>query len=257
MIYVNKLDFSYNHDQTVLADISFYAPKGLCTAVLGNNGAGKSTLIKCLNRILEPQQGVVYVNGKNVFRLRRNDVAKHLAYVAQHNEGVRLTAFDTILLGRKPYIKFEPDKKDIQIVESVIRRMKLEDFALRYIDELSGGELQKVMLARALAQQPQVLLLDEPTSNLDLSNQYEVLEIIKDIARTDNISVILVIHDLNLALRYCDKFLLLKNNRIFSYGGPEVMTPENINEIYEIPVAVQELSGIKVVIPFPKKTCCK
>lgn len=251
MIQVQELSFAYRHDRPILAGIDFSAAKGQCTAILGNNGAGKSTLIKCLNRILEPQQGVVYVNGQNTRELKRNDVAKCLAYVAQHHAGDRFTVFDTILLGRKPYIKFEPTQEDIRIVESVIKRMKLEDFALRYIDELSGGELQKVMLARALAQQPQVLLLDEPTSNLDLCNQYEVLGIIRKIAKTEQISVFLIIHDLNLALRYCDKFLFLKNNRIFRYGGIEVMTPENINEVYEIPVTVQELNGIKVVIPFP------
>lgn len=251
MIQVQELSFSYRHNQPILKGIDFSVSKGQCTAILGNNGAGKSTLIKCLNRILQPQQGVVYVNGKNTLQLKRNDIARCLAYVAQRSAGARFTVFDTVLLGRKPYIKFEPAQEDIQIVESVIKRMKLEDFALRYIDELSGGELQKVILARALAQQPQVLLLDEPTSNLDLSNQYEVLGIIQDIARTEQISVILVIHDLNLALRYCDKFLLLKNNRIFCYGGIEVMNPKNISEIYEIPVTVQEVNGVKVVIPFP------
>jgi iron complex transport system ATP-binding protein len=251
LIHVKDLAFSYNRNRRILRDINFCALKGQCTAILGNNGAGKSTLIKCINRILEPQQGVVYVNGKNTLQLKRNDVAKCLAYVAQHNAGPRFSVFDAILLGRKPYIKFEPTQEDIRIVESVIERMKLGDFMLRYIDELSGGELQKVMLARALAQQPQVLLLDEPTSNLDLRNQYEVLEIIRDIAITEKISVILVIHDINLALRYCDKFLLLKNHHIFCYGGIEVMTSKNIKEIYEIPVTVQEVNGAKVVIPFP------
>lgn len=251
MIQVQELSFSYRQDRPILTGIDFQASKGECTAILGNNGAGKSTLIKCLNRILEPQQGVVYVNGQNTRKLKRNDVAKCLAYVAQHHGGDRFTVFDTILLGRKPYIKFEPTREDLRIVESIIKRMKLEDFALRYIDELSGGELQKVMLARALAQQPQVLLLDEPTSNLDLCNQYEVLSIIREIARTEQIVVLLIIHDLNLALRYCDKFLFLKDNRIFRYGGMEVMTAETIHEVYGIPVTVQELNGIKVVIPFP------
>lgn len=251
MIQVQELSFSYRHDRPILNNIDFTASRGQCTAILGNNGAGKSTLIKCLNRILEPQQGVVYVNGKNTLQLKRNEIAKCLAYVAQHNGAARFTVFDTVLLGRKPYIKFEPNQEDIRIVESVIDRMKLRDFALRYIDELSGGELQKVMLARALAQQPQVLLLDEPTSNLDLSNQYEVLAIIREIARTEQISVLLVLHDLNLALRYCDRFLFLKNNRIFCYGGIEVMTPENISRVYQVPVTVQEVNGVKVVIPFP------
>ncbi|HXK97607.1 MAG TPA: ABC transporter ATP-binding protein [Limnochordia bacterium] len=251
MIQVQELSFSYRHHRPILNNIDFAASKGQCTAILGNNGAGKSTLIKCLNRILEPQQGIVYVNGKNTLQLKRKEIARSLAYVSQHSAVARFTVFDTILLGRKPYIRFEPAEEDFRIVESVMERLKLQDYALRYIDELSGGELQKVMLARALAQQPQVLLLDEPTSNLDLSNQYEVLAIVKDIARTEQISVLLVLHDLNLALRYCDKFLFLKNNRIFCYGGIEVMTPQNIYQVYEIPVAVQEVNGVKVVIPFP------
>ncbi len=251
MINVQELSFSYRHDRPILSDIEFYAPKGHCTAILGNNGAGKSTLIKCLNRILEPQQGLVYVSGKDVYTLKRNDVAKCMAYVAQRNRGDRFTVFDAILLGRKPYIKFEPSKEDFRIVETMIERMNLQDFALRFIDELSGGELQRVMLARALAQQPDVLLLDEPTSSLDLGNQYEVLATIRKIARTENISVIIVIHDLNLALRYCDKFIFIKNQHIFAHGGAEVMNSENIEEIYNIPVIVQEIEGIPVVIPTP------
>lgn len=251
MINVQELAFSYKHDRPILGGIDFYAPKGKCTAILGNNGAGKSTLIKCLNRILEPQQGLVYVSGKNVYTLGRNDIAKCMAYVAQRNRGDRFTVFDAVLLGRKPYIKFEPSEEDFRVVEAVIKRMRLEDFALRYLDELSGGELQRVMLARALAQQPDVLLLDEPTSSLDLGNQYEVLATIREIARTEHISVIIVIHDLNLALRYCDRFIFLKNQHVFAHGGVEIMNPENIKEIYNIPVMVQEIEGIPVVIPVP------
>ncbi len=252
MIDAQKLTFSYNSKRPILSNIDFYAPKGQCTAILGNNGAGKSTLIKCLNRILKPQQGMVYVNGKNIYNLKQNDIAKHMAYVGQHNSGDRFTVYDSVLLGRKPYIRFEPGAEDFRIVESVIKRMKLEEFTLRYIDELSGGEMQKVILARALAQQPEVLLLDEPTSNLDLGNQYEVLAIIREIAREDQISVIIVIHDLNLALRYCDRFMFLSNNRIFAYGGIEIMTPENINAIYGIPVMVHKVNGITVIIPTPQ-----
>jgi len=249
---VQALSFAYRQDQPVLQEINFAVEKGQCTAVLGNNGAGKSTLIKCLNRILKPQKGIVYVHGKNIYQLKRKEIAKCFAYVAQHHAGARFTVFDTVLLGRKPYIKFEPAPEDFRIVETIIKQLNLEDLALRYIDELSGGELQKVMLARALAQQPQVLLLDEPTSNLDLSNQYEVLAIVREIAKKEHISVLMVLHDLNLALRYCDRFLFLKNNRIFAYGGMEVMTPQNIEEVYGVPVDVQEINGIKVVIPFPR-----
>lgn len=251
MIRVQELAFSYKRNRSVLNNIGFSAPRGQCTAILGNNGAGKSTLVKCLNRILEPQQGVVYVSGKNIYELKQNDIAKCMAYVAQHNSKDRLTVYDSVLLGRKPYITFEPGREDYRIVEAVIKRMKLEDLALRYLDELSGGEMQKVILARALAQQPDVLLLDEPTSNLDLGNQYEVLATIREIARTEKIIVIIVIHDLNLAIRYCDKFILLNNNRIFAHGGIEIMTPENISAIYGIPVTIHKFNGVSVIVPTP------
>jgi iron complex transport system ATP-binding protein len=196
MILVKNLHFSYNKSKKILENICFDSEKGRCVAVLGNNGAGKSTLIKCLNRILKPSNGVVLVNGAEIKQLKRNDVAKIISYVAQHNCAERFTVYDSVLLGRKPYIKFEPSSEDMAIVESVIKKMGLNDYALRYVDELSGGERQKVMLARALAQQPKILLLDEPTSNLDLHNQYEVFETVKKIAAHNEMLVMIVIHDL-------------------------------------------------------------
>ncbi len=133
----------------------------------------------------------------------------------------------------------------------MIERMHLEDFALRNVSELSGGEAQKVMLARALAQEPKVLLLDEPTSNLDPRNQHEVLRIVKMIAKEHNISVAIIIHDLNLAIRYCDRFIFLKDSQVYSYGGLEVMTPENIEAVYRIHVHIIDYMGIPVIVPFP------
>ncbi|MGB8454590.1 MAG: ABC transporter ATP-binding protein [Anaerocolumna sp.] len=251
MIEVKNLDFFYNSGSTVLNQVTFDAAEGQCIAILGNNGAGKSTLIKCLNHILEPKGGMVYVNGEDIGKLKRNGIAKCMAYVAQHNTGGRFTVFDSVLLGRKPYIRLEPTKEDMDITESVIRRMGMEEFALRYTDELSGGEIQKVILARALAQQPHVLLLDEPTSNLDLRNQYEVLATVQEIARQENISVIIVIHDLNLACRYCDRFLFVKDSKVYAYGGKEVMTPETISLVYGMSVAVEKVRGVSVVIPLP------
>jgi iron complex transport system ATP-binding protein len=252
MMEVRQLGFCYGKEREILHEVAFDAQDGECIAVLGNNGAGKSTLIKCLNRILKPQSGVVCVNGKDVGSLSCSGIAKNMAYVAQKSGCGRFTVFDTVLLGRKPYIKLEPKQEDLEITRTALRRMGLEALSLRFIDELSGGELQKVMLARALAQQPRVLLLDEPTSNLDLHNQYEVLSAVHELSRRENISVILVIHDLNLALRYCDKFLFLKNSGVFAYGGKEVMTPENIRSVYEIPVAVESFCGVSMVIPLPE-----
>lgn len=249
MIKIDSLKFSYKHNAKILDDIKFDVENGECIAVLGNNGAGKSTMLKCLNRIISPQQGSVYVEGEDVLQLKQGDIAKKIAYVAQKNEVIKFTVFDAVLLGRKPYIKVSETREDIEIVEDVIKRMGLEDFSLRYLDELSGGELQKVMLARALAQQPKVLLLDEPTSNLDLKNQLEVLKTVNEIAHENNISIIIVIHDLNLALRYCDKFIFLKDRKIYNYGGIEIMSPENIEEVYKVPVEVKIYNNKSIVIP--------
>lgn len=195
MLKVKNLSFQYGSHQ-VLEDIDFAAPYGHCVAVLGNNGAGKSTLIKCLNKILSPRSGEVFLDERNLYTMSRTNLAKELAYVAQQSETARFTVYDTVMLGRKPYIKLSPSKKDYEIVHQMLEKLELTQIALAYIDELSGGQLQKVMLARALAQQPKVLLLDEPTSNLDLKNQHDMLSLVAEIARKENICVLMVIHDL-------------------------------------------------------------
>jgi iron complex transport system ATP-binding protein len=236
-------------NKIILDKIKFDVSNGECVAVLGNNGAGKSTMLKCLNKIMSPQKGTVSVDGINLLKLSRQEIAKNIAYVAQKNEGNQITVYDAILLGRKPYIRFSPSEEDYKIVEDIIESLHLTDLSLRYIDELSGGELQKVMIARALAQEPKALLLDEPTSSLDLKNQFEVLKLIRAIAKERQIAVVIVIHDLNLALRYCDRFLFLKDRSIYCYGGIEVMTPENIGAVYQVDVAVESYFDQHVVIP--------
>ena len=252
MVEINNITFAYNRSsKNILEEISFDIQKNQCIAILGNNGAGKSTLLKCIDRICPTHGGAVFVDDNNVFQMNKNLMAQNIAYVQQNNESINMTVFDAILLGRKPYIKWDASMEDRQIVCEIMKKMKLDDFALRNVSELSGGELQKVMLARALAQEPKLLLLDEPTSNLDPRNQHEVLRIVKEIARAHNICVALILHDLNLAIRYCDRFLFLKDACVFSYGGSEVMTPENIEEVYRMHVHIIEYMGIPVVVPFP------
>jgi iron complex transport system ATP-binding protein len=248
MITARDLAFSYRNGGNTLSGMSFTLEPGHCLALLGNNGAGKSTLLKCLNRILEPQSGVVEVCGLDVRELTRNRIAKRMAYVSQHNCAARLTVFDSVLLGRKPFIKMNPTEDDLRITESAIARMGLRDYTLRYTDELSGGELQKVVLARALAQQPHVLLLDEPTSNLDLCNQHEVMKLVSGIAKADHIAVVIVIHDLNLAARYCDRFLFMKNGTVYQYGDSSIITDRLISEVYNIPARVTEIAGRKLIL---------
>ncbi|SHN53330.1 ABC transporter ATP-binding protein [Desulfitobacterium chlororespirans] len=252
MLKVQELSFQYS-SRLVLKDVHFEVPYGHCVAVLGNNGAGKSTLIKCLNKILPPRSGQVLLDERDLCSMSRTNVAKEMAYVAQHSETSRFTVFDAVMLGRKPYIKLSPSQADYEIVESMMEKLALTHMALAYIDELSGGELQKVMLARALTQQPKVLLLDEPTSNLDLKNQHDMLGLVGQIAKEENICVLMVIHDLNLALRYCDRFLFIKGGGIYAYGDEEVMNARIISEVYGIPVAMEYCHGTKMVVPFPEQ----
>ncbi|TZE80957.1 ABC transporter ATP-binding protein [Calorimonas adulescens] len=248
ILSVNGLKFKYP-GRRVLQDIDFSVEKGDCLAILGTNGVGKSTLLKCINRILKPQSGAVYIQEDEIFKLSRNELAQKVGYVAQKHEGARLTVFDAVLLGRKPYIKWDASPKDMEVTRRVLKLMELEDYSLRYLDELSGGELQKVVIARALAQEPNILLLDEPTSNLDLKNQVEVIAIIKKVVKEQQIAAIVTMHDINLAIRFADKFIFLKNGTIFAAGGVEIITPKNIESVYSVPVAVEKFNNIPVVLP--------
>ncbi|MBT8223920.1 MAG: ABC transporter ATP-binding protein [Dactylosporangium sp.] len=242
------LSFSYP-SRPVLRDVDFDLSAGDFLAVLGVNGAGKSTLLKCVNRILNPGAGVVLVQGEPAARLSRRELARRIGYVAQRQATGGTTVFDAVLLGRKPHIQWEASRKDLEVVQRALETLELEEYALRYTDELSGGEQQKVVIARALAQEPRVLLLDEPTSSLDLKNQLEVARIIRRVATQQRIGAVVSVHDLNLAIRFANKFLLLKDGEVFAAGGLEVMTPETIESVYSVPVAIQRFAGVPVVVP--------
>ena len=251
MIELKNIGFAYDKNAApVLRDVSFTLADGQCASVLGNNGAGKSTLLKCIDRILRPQSGQVLINGQDVFTLSANDMARQVAYVAQNARSSDLLVFDTVLLGRRPYIRWDVSEHDREVVSALLERMKLTHLAMRPLSHLSGGEAQKVLLARALAQEPRLLLLDEPTSNLDPRNQHEVMQLVREIAEERNICVITVLHDLNLAIRYSDRFLLLKDSGVYASGGAECMTPENIEAVYSMHVHIIEHRGIPVVVPF-------
>ena len=248
MIQAEHIRYAYRGAKLVLRDLSMSETAGHCLALLGNNGAGKSTCLKCINRILSQQEGVIAVNARDVKTMTRGEIAKNMAYVEQHTAVSRLTVYDTVLLGRKPHMKFGPTPEDYAIVDASIARMHLEDFQLRYVDELSGGELQKVVLARALAQQPRVLLLDEPTASLDLYNQHDVMRNVSEIAKTDNLLAIVVIHDLNLALQYCDRFMLIHDGGTFRYGDDSIITEETIREVYRVDASIVTVNGRRFVV---------
>ena len=234
MMRVDGLNFSYPCGRQILRDISFQAESGALLAILGNNGAGKSTLLKCFDQILRPQSGSVTVDGTDLLTLSLGELARQVAFVSQNAAGARLTVYDTLLLGRKPYIRWGVSRADREIVDQTLERMDLTPLAMRCLHQLSGGEQQKVLLGRALVQQPRLLLLDEPTSNLDLRNQYEVLDLVRQVCREQNITAVLVIHDLNMALRFCDRFVLLHGGAVYAAGDASVVTPEALRAVYGV-----------------------
>ncbi len=248
ILTVQGIQFTYP-GRSVLESISFSVERGEFLAVLGTNGTGKTTLLKCINRILKPAAGTVLVGKDSVSTLSRNALSKKVGYVEQQRTGSRATVFNAVLLGRKPYIEWDITQKDMEIASQALETLGLSEYALRYLDELSGGELQKVVIARALAQEPELLLMDEPTSSLDLRNQLDVLKLIQQITQERSIAAVVAMHDLNLSLRFADKFVLLKDKNIFAAGGQEVMTAENIEKVYEVPVTLISENGYRFVIP--------
>lgn len=248
ILQVNSVEFSYN-SHPVLNGLSFSVSQGVLLGVLGVNGAGKSTLLKCVNRILSPHKGSVFIDEMDAAVMARSEIAKRVGYVPQRNSEDQLTVFDTVLLGRKPYIEFSPTRNDLEIVERVIHLMRLEKLALRPVSQLSGGEAQKVVLARALAQEPDLLLLDEPTSNLDLKNQLEVMNLVQHVVKEHGLAAIISIHDLNLALRFADMLLLMKDGVIHTLCRREDLNTSIIKEVYDVDAILGEMDGYPVIIP--------
>ena len=248
MISIEGISFSYDAEAPVLDKVSTVVPDGKLTAIWGNTGAGKSTLLYCLNRILKPKAGIVRFDDIDISALKRNELARKVALVAQKSDTSNLTVFDFVLLGRRPYMNFMPSKRDLLIVQDVISQLELDSLALRSVDYLSGGEFQKVVLARALAQQTANLLLDEPTNNLDPRNQVEVMQAIRHVVDARGITAVAVMHDLNLSLSYCDNLVFLKDHRIVAAGSGAMVTSELVEQIYDIKVDIIEHKGKRVVI---------
>ena len=247
-LQVADIYFSYN-SHPVLQDVSFSLDRGKIMCVLGVNGAGKSTLLKCLNRVLKPHSGSVLIDGEDLLCMDQNSVARRMGYVPQRHSETRLTVFDVVLTGRKPHIRWSITREDYALVEKIIRQIGIEHLSMRPVSDLSGGEIQKVVIARALAQSPEILLLDEPTSSLDLKNQLEVMVLIRRIVESQGLSAVVAIHDLNTALRFADSFLFLKDRRIHAVSTKEDLTSEMIRQVYDIDVAMEEVGGYTVVVP--------
>lgn len=235
-LQIKNLSFGYKKNQMILNNINLEIKQGEILGILGPNGTGKTTFIKCINNIHKPNEGRILYDGNNIMNLSQLNIAKIIAYVPQYtNNFFPMNVIDTVMMGRMPYVKKDYSDEDKEIVFSIIKKMNLEKFAFRNIKEMSGGERQRVFIARAMAQQPKIIILDEPTSSLDLYNQLFILHTITKLAKENNITIIMTIHDLNLASMFCDNILMLKDAHIFAHGKPEsILTAENIYEMYKV-----------------------
>jgi iron complex transport system ATP-binding protein len=248
---INKLSFNYTGIQ-VLKDVEMEVGLGEMLSIVGPNGSGKSTLLKCINRILKTQQNTVLIDGKDASKLNLKELSKVMGYVPQSSTSTfPFTVFDVVLMGRKPYIQWNLSERDNEIVAEMLDFLGIGELSMRYFNELSGGEQQKVIVARALAQQPQILLLDEPTSSLDIKHQLEILCMLRSLTQSKERSVIVTMHDLNLASRFSDRMIMLKQGKIFASGTPEsVLTEENIKKVYGISCKVTDsILGKPQVVP--------
>ncbi len=248
MMQVSNLSHHYRGGPAVLQDVSFSLEPGQFLAILGNNGVGKSTLLKCFNHILKPDAGEVLLEGENLLTMSTREVAKQVAFVSQSVPDTQMTVHDVVMLGRRPYMNWGFTEQDHAIVHEAMDRLGIDAMRGRFLSQLSGGEKQKVMLARALAQQPKVLLLDEPTSALDIQNQHQVLAMVRDICHRDHLTAIVVIHDLNLALQFCDRFLLLKDGQVYRYGSRDILDSSALRQVYGVNAKVVPVEGRHIVL---------
>lgn len=227
--------------QTLLDSVDLHADSGQLVGLIGPNGAGKSTLLRAISGILRQQEGTVYLDGTDLQSISSKEVAARLALVPQiapYTHG--FTALELVLMGRYPHLgRFQIEgAEDDHIARDSMRLTETEQFAGRTLDTLSGGERQRVFVSRALAQQPRVLLLDEPTSNLDIFHQIKVLDLVRQLV-DDGLTAVAAIHDLNMAARYCDRLVLLSEGRVLADGPPEsVLSPEVIESAFGVKSAV-------------------
>jgi iron complex transport system ATP-binding protein len=235
MVTVNNITLGYN-GSPVLKEISFTASRGRILGIIGPNGSGKSTLIRAISRVIQPDTGSIIIDGQDLKKMKAKEVARMVAVVPQNPDLPKMmTAFELVLMGRTPHLRLlqNEGESDFAVVRKAMEATRTSDFAGRQIAKLSGGELQKVTIARALAQEPDVLLLDEPTAYLDIKHQGEILNLAKQLCTEKTLTVIVALHDLNLAAQYCNRLIMLSNGKIYSEGAPpEVLTEENIREVY-------------------------
>jgi iron complex transport system ATP-binding protein len=254
MLTISSL-YTHSHGRGVLKNVSLDVPPGRVTALIGPNGAGKTTLIRAISGVVHPSTGTVTYESADLLAMPSMQRARILAVVPQSAAlPPAFTVRETVLLGRTPYLNFlgQLSADDEAVARRALERVRALDLAERRVGELSGGEAQRVLLARALCQTTPVLLLDEPTAHLDLQYQVSLLDLVRGLAREDGLAVLLAIHDLNLAARVADRVALLVEGRVVASGTPgEVLTPGAISSAYGWPVSVIEhpFHGGPLVLP--------
>lgn len=248
-ITIKSLTFGYNGSM-ILDGLNLVVEDSEVLGLVGPNGSGKTTLIKCIDKILKPK-GSILIDGRDIDTVSRTELAKRLGYVPQSSSTpLATTVFDTVLMGRRPHISWRVSDSDLDKVADILGLLHLEYLAMRDFSQLSGGQKQKVLIARALAQEPEVLLLDEPTSSLDMKHQLEVMETIASLVKEKKISAIMALHDLNLASTFADKLAILKDGRIYAAGEPaDLLNAANIREVYGVEAIVMNNLNRPYIIP--------
>jgi iron complex transport system ATP-binding protein len=242
---VEGLSFSYGEVEN-LSGISLQVDGGEVLGIVGPNGSGKTTLIRCISRILVPDSGTVLLDGRDVSGMSRTDIAKEIGFVPQNSVSDQMppSVYEVVLMGRLPYITWNYSDQDREIAWKAMEEMDVSDLASRPFNRLSSGQTQRVLIARAITQGAKLIMLDEPTSNLDVRYQIEVLETIRSTVKRKGISACLIIHDLDLAMRFCDRVLLMNSGRVVALGPTtEVLTPENIESVFGIRTAINTEYG--------------
>jgi len=245
-------------DNPVVQKVSFSIEKGQFIGIIGPNGAGKTTLLKTLTHLIRPRQGKVYLNGTDVHYIGTHEIAQRCAMVGQGLMSIfSFTVEEIVLMGRSPHIGIlgHEKRKDLAVVHEALKLTQTEELKDKPINELSSGERQRVLIARALAQAPELLLLDEPTAHLDIGHQTEILDLVRSLKGDKALTVLCVLHDLNLASQYCDKILLMYKGRIVKFGTPkEVLNYETIEHVFKAVVLVNDrtMRDRPLIVPISK-----